>query len=335
MRFASISGAVMRTRMQPLDKLFGKYPRLIRDLSKKTGKQLELEIIGGETEVDKQVIEELGDPLVHLLRNSADHGIEMPADRIAAGKPAQGTITLRAAHQGNNAVISISDDGKGLSRDVIGGKALEKGLTTESELANMSDTEVFKFIFAAGFSTAAQVSDLSGRGVGMDVVRTNIERIKGTIDVTSVPGKGTTLSILIPLTVAILPAMMVKVSGETYAIPLSHILEIVRPAPEELSTILEERVIRLRGSVFPLLDASEKFDSPRLGSEKPNELAVVLHAEEKTVGLLVEEVIGQQEIVIKPLDGLERTGPFSGATVRNDGGVSLILDVAEMIRTAD
>ncbi len=327
--------AVMRTRMQPLDKLFGKYPRLVRDLAKKTGKQLELRILGGETEVDKQLIEELGDPLIHLLRNSADHGIEMPADRVEAGKPAQGTITLKAAHQGNHAVISITDDGKGLNRDVIGGKALEKGLVSESALATMSDTDVFGFIFAAGFSTAAQVSDLSGRGVGMDVVRTNIERLQGTIDVTSVPGEGTTLSILIPLTVAILPAMMVSVSGEIYAIPLSHILEIVRPADEELTTILEERVIRLRGSVFPLLDASVKLDSPNRGPDRKNPLTVVLQADEKTVGLLVEEVIGQQDIVIKPLGGLERTGPFSGATVRNDGGVSLILDVAEMIRNAE
>ena len=332
---SEIQVAVMRTRMQPLDKLFGKYPRLIRDLSKKTGKQLHLEIVGGETEVDKQVIEELGDPLVHLLRNSADHGIEMPDDRVKNGKTAQGTITLKAAHQGNHAVISITDDGNGLSRDVIGGKAIEKGLVTEAELATMSDTEVFKFIFAAGFSTAAAVSDLSGRGVGMDVVRTNIERLKGTIDVSSVHGKGTTLSILIPLTVAILPAMMVKVSGEIYAIPLSHILEIVRPADNETSTILEERVIRLRGSVFPLLDASERFDAPDRDPDRPNRLTVVLQADEKTVGLLVEEVIGQQEIVIKPLDGLEKTGPFSGATVRNDGGVSLILDVAELIRNAD
>lgn len=332
---SEIQVAVMRTRMQPLDKLFGKYPRLIRDLSKKTGKRLNLAIVGGETEVDKQVIEELGDPLVHLLRNSADHGIEMPDDRVAAGKSPEGTITLRAAHQGNHAVISISDDGKGLHRDVIGAKAVEKGLVTETELAAMSDSEVFRFIFAAGFSTAAAVSDLSGRGVGMDVVRTNIERIKGSIDVTSTAGVGTTLSILIPLTVAILPAMMVKVSGEIYAIPLSHILEIVRPGTEELSTILQESVIRLRGSVFPLLDASERFEAPRGPDDKPNRLAVVLQAEEKTVGLMVEEVIGQQEIVIKPLDGLERTGPFSGATVRNDGGVSLILDVGEMIRTTD
>lgn len=327
--------AVMRTRMQPLDKLFGKYPRLIRDLAKRTGKQLELRLVGGETEVDKQLIEELGDPLIHLLRNSADHGIEMPADRVEAGKPAQGTITLKAAHQGNHAVISITDDGKGLSRDVIGGKALEKGLVSESTLATMSDTDVFGFIFAAGFSTAAQISDLSGRGVGMDVVRTNIERLQGTIDVTSVPGEGTTLSILIPLTVAILPAMMVSVSGEIYAIPLSHVLEIVRPGEEELTTILEERVIRLRGSVFPLLDASARLDSPNRGPDRKNPLTVVLQADEKTVGLLVEEVIGQQDIVIKPLGGLERTGPFSGATVRNDGGVSLILDVAEMIRNAD
>lgn len=331
---SEIQVAVMRTRMQPLDKLFGKYPRLIRDLSKKTDKQIRLEIIGGETEVDKQVIEELGDPLIHLLRNSADHGIEMPDDRLAAGKPAEGTITLRAAHQGNHAVISISDDGKGLHRDVIGRKAVEKGIVTEAELAGLSDNEIFRFILAAGFSTADSVSDLSGRGVGMDVVRTNIERTKGTIDISSTAGQGTTISILIPLTVAILPAMMVKVSGEIYAIPLSHILEIVRPDDAELSTILESRVVRLRGSVFPLIEASERFDSPALEDSEPHRLTVVLEADDRTIGLLVEEVIGQQEIVIKPLDGLDHTGPFSGATVRNDGGVSLIIDVAEMIREA-
>jgi two-component system chemotaxis sensor kinase CheA len=326
-----IQVAVMRTRMQPMEKLFGRYPRLIRDLSTKTGKKLNLRIEGGETEVDKQVIEELGDPLVHLLRNSADHGIEMPADRLAAGKPETGTIILRASHQGNHAVISIADDGKGLDRDRLGRKAVERGLTTEAELATLSDADVFRFIFAPGFSTADAVSDLSGRGVGMDVVRTNIERLKGSVDVHSVRGQGTTLVITIPLTVAIMPAMMVKVVNEIYAIPLSNITEIVRPAPADLATIVKERVIRLRGSVLPLMDATERFGVPRRDGAE-SRLAVVLNGEEKSVGMLVTEVIGQQEIVIKPLDGLERTGPFSGATVRNDGGVSLIIDVAELIR---
>ncbi len=332
---SEIQVAVMRTRMQPLDKLFGRYPRLIRDLSQKTGKDIRLAIEGGETEVDKQVIEELGDPLVHLLRNSADHGIGTPEERVAAGKPPYGTITLRAAHQGNNAVISISDDGRGLNREKIAAKAIERGLVGEDEVASLSDQEVYRFIFMPGFSTVDNaVSDLSGRGVGMDVVKTNIERLKGTVDVSSVPGEGTTMTILIPLTVAILPAMMVKIIDEIYAVPLSNITEIVRPDGEELSTIIKERVIRLRGSVLPLIDAAEQFDVPGADEHGGGKLAVVIQAEDKSVGLLVTEVIGQQEIVIKPLDGLEKTGPFSGATVRNDGGVSLIINVAELIRAA-
>ncbi len=334
-----IQVAVTRTRMQPLDKLFGKYPRLIRDLSRKTGKNLKLEIEGGETEVDRQMIEELGDPIVHLLRNSVDHGIEMPEDRLAAGKNPEGTILLRASHRGNCAAIEIRDDGKGLSRDNIGRVAIERGLTTRGELDAMADTDVFRFIFAPGFSTASEVSDLSGRGVGMDVVRTNIERLKGSIEVASTPGQGTRLLITIPLTVAIMPAMMVKLHGETYAIPLSNIIEIVRPNENELGTVLEERVLRLRGTVLPLIDGAERFDAvPGAGAigdgSDESELVVVLRAEDRTVGLLVSEVVGQQEIVIKPLDGLERTGPFSGATVRNDGGVSLIIDAAELIRSA-
>ena len=334
-----IQVAVMRTRMQPLDKLFGKYPRLIRDLSRKTGKNLKLEIEGGETEVDRQMIEELGDPIVHLLRNSVDHGIEMPDDRLAAGKKPEGTILLRASHRGNCAVIEIRDNGKGLSRENIGRVAIERGLTTRGELDAMADTDVFRFIFAPGFSTASEVSDLSGRGVGMDVVRTNIERLKGSIEVASTPGQGTRLLITIPLTVAIMPAMMVKLHGETYAIPLNNIIEIIRPHENELGTVLEERVLRLRGAVLPLIDGAELFDAvpgpgaTSDGSDEPK-LVVVLRAEDRTVGLLVSEVVGQQEIIIKPLDGLEKTGPFSGATVRNDGGVSLIIDAAELIRSA-
>lgn len=329
-----IQVAVMRTRMQPLDKLFGRYPRLIRDLSQKTGKDIRLAIEGGETEVDRQVIEELGDPLVHLLRNSADHGIEPIDERTAAGKTAAGTITLRAGHQGNNAVISISDNGRGLAREKIAAKALERGIVDEAELSTLSDQDVYRFIFMPGFSTVDAVSDLSGRGVGMDVVRTNIERLKGAVDVSSTPGEGSTISITIPLTVAIMPAMMVKVVDEAYAIPLSNITEIVRPDQDELATIIKERVIRLRGSVLPLLDATERVDARSEGVQGEGKLAVVLNTQERSVGLLVTEVIGQQEIVVKPLDGLEKTGPFSGATVRNDGGVSLIIDVAALIRAA-
>ncbi|MGV6814760.1 MAG: chemotaxis protein CheA [Phycisphaerales bacterium] len=329
-----IQVAVMRTRMQPLDKLFGKYPRLIRDLSTKTGKKMHLEIIGGDTEVDKSVIEELGDPMVHLLRNSADHGIEMPEDRLAAGKDEMGTLKLIASHDGSHVNVQIVDDGKGLSREVIGNKAVERGLVSKEQLATLSDEEVFRYILEAGFSTAAQVSDLSGRGVGMDVVRTNIEsKLKGNISINSVEGEGTTICISIPLTVAIMPAMMVAVSDEVFAIPLSNITEIVHPTPDMISELGDEPVIHLRGQVYPLISSQAIFDVPE--SKKTDEdFVVVIGFNQKIIGLRVSRVIGQQEIVIKPLDGVQRDGPISGATVRNDGGVSLIMDIAELMRVS-
>ncbi len=326
-----IQVAVMRTRMQPLEKLFGKYPRLIRDLATKTGKQIQLIIEGGETEVDKSVIEELGDPLVHLLRNSADHGVEPPAERLAAGKGELGTIRLIAGHEGSHVRVQVIDDGRGLHRDKIGRKAVERGLCTQEQLDALRDEEVFRFIFEAGFSTAEQVSDLSGRGVGMDVVRTNIERkLKGTIAIDSSPNKGTTLTISIPLTVAIMPAMMVASGGDIFAVPLTNITEIVRPTPEMLTTIGGAPVIHLRGQVYPLLSAAEVFDCRDKASPEP--FVVLIGFNQKLIGLRVSRVIGQQEVVIKPLDGVKRGGPVSGATVRNDGGVSLIIDVAELMR---
>lgn len=330
-----IQVAVMRTRMQPLDKLFGKYPRLIRDLAKKTGKKISLVIEGGETEVDKSVLEELGDPMVHLLRNSADHGLERPEDRVAAGKNETGTIRIVAAHEGSHVSVRIIDDGKGMSREVIGRKAVEKGIATEQEVAQLSDREVYRFILAAGFSTAAEVTDLSGRGVGMDVVRTNIEALKGTIDVDSTPGKGSEITIKIPLTVAIMPAMMVRVDGEIYAIPLSNLLEIVRPEDDRVSTIHGHPVLRLRDSILPLLSAQELFGTdPDARQDAP--FAVVIQHNDRSFGLMVSELIGQQEIVIKPLDEMfDRKGPISGATVRDDGGVSLIVDVAQLARIAE
>jgi len=330
---ADIQVAVMRTRMQPLEKLFSKYPRLIRDLCGKTGKKIELVIEGGETEVDKSVIEELGDPLVHLLRNAADHGLELPGDRVAAGKSETGTITLRASHEGSHVQLLIIDDGRGLNREKIGAKAVERGLVRAEDIASLPDEEVFRFIFLPGFSTADKVSDLSGRGVGMDVVRTNIEKLKGLISLSSQQGKGTTVSITIPLTVAILPAMMVGVGEEVYAVPLNNILEIVKPDPASLSSIGGRSVMRLRDSVLPLISAAELFELPVEGVQTP--FAVVLCMNNSRVGLLVTRLIGQQEIVIKPLDGVgTRGGAAGGATVRDDGGVSLIIDVAELIRMA-
>lgn len=333
---ADIQGAVMRTRLQPLDRIFSKYMRLIRDLCTKTGKKMQLVIEGGETEVDKSVIEELGDPLVHLLRNAADHGIELPADRVAAGKPEMGTITLRASHHGGNVHVQVIDDGKGLSRERIAAKAVERGMATAEQVASMSERDIFRFIFEPGFSTAEKVNDLSGRGVGMDVVRTNIERINGAIELSSKPGEGTRVSITIPLTVAILPAMMVAVRNETFAIPLSNVMEIVKPQESQVYSIGERPVLRLRQDVLPLLDAADLLGMPPLEGE-PSTFAVILTHNGQQLGLRVSRLIGQQEVVIKPIDeGVgRRRSIVSGATVREDGGVSLIMDVAELMRQAE
>ncbi|MEM1446293.1 MAG: chemotaxis protein CheA [Planctomycetota bacterium] len=322
---------VMRTRMQPLAKLFDRYPRVIRDIARATEKQIALEMNGKDTEVDKTVLELLADPLVHILRNSADHGIEAPEDREAAGKDKQGTITLTAEHQGSHVRVAIQDDGKGLSREVLGAKALEKGLTTPDQLEKLSDSEVFRFIFEAGFSTAKQVSDLSGRGVGMDVVRTNIAKLNGTINIDSASGKGTTIEILIPLTVAIMPAMVVESNGEQYAIPLQTILEIVRPEASAISSVQGKRVVRIRDSVLPMVDLRDRLGQP---AEQPHErFAVVVKVGGHFAGLVVDRLIGQQEIVIKPLDDdYTQGGPFSGATIREDGRVCLILDVVEVMK---
>jgi two-component system chemotaxis sensor kinase CheA len=326
--------AVMRTRMQPLEKLFGKYPRLVRDLARKLNKQITLEVEGGETEVDKSVIEELGDPLVHLMRNAADHGIETPAQRAAAGKPEQGVIGLKASNSGGHVEIIIRDDGKGLDPKLLGRKAVEKGVITQAQLEQLNDKECMRLIFAPGFSTAEKISDVSGRGVGMDVVKTNIEKIKGTIDLSSEPGKGTTVTIKIPLTVAIMNAMMVAAGKEIYAVPLSSIVEIVKPEPAQLGTVNQHPVMRLRESVLPLLQAGELF-AQRESDREDAPFAVVLQQGESRIGLLVSRLIGQQEIVIKPLDdGLDRGGPVSGATVRDDGGVSLIVDVPRVFQIA-
>lgn len=322
---------VMRTRMQPLAKLFDRYPRVIRDMARMTGKKLNLDIVGKDTEVDKSVLEQLSDPLVHILRNSADHGVETPEKRVESGKDELGNIKLVAEHQGSHVRIAIIDDGKGLSRKVIGKKAIERGLTTEEQLASMSNEEVFGFIMQAGFSTAEKVSDLSGRGVGMDVVRTNVEKINGTINIDSVEGKGTTIEILIPLTVAIMPAMVTAVGKHLYAIPLQSIHEIVRPDEHGRHKVNGQDVIRLRDGVLPLIDLTSRLDEERVA--ETGRFAVVVSVGSQRAGLLVDRLVGQQEIVIKPLkDGYTQGGPFSGATIQEDGEVSLILDITQILR---
>lgn len=332
-----IQVGVMRTRMMPLDKLFGKYPRMVRDLARSSGKQITLEIIGGDTEVDKSVIEELADPLVHLLRNSADHGIEKPDVRKTVGKPEMGKITISAEHQGGHVLITIVDDGAGLNCKTIGAKALEKGILTEEELAGMSEKEIMNLVMKAGFSTAEVVSDLSGRGVGMDVVCNNIQTLGGHIDLDSQVGNGTTVSIIIPLTVAIMSAMMVSVGEEMYAIPLANIREIVKPSNNRIYTVHGHKVLQLRDHVLPLLSLQQVFnvDHNKLGDSNIEPFIVVVGVGDQRIGLMVTKLIGQQEIVIKPLDdSIDKSASISGVTIRDDGQVSLILDVVRLLEGA-
>jgi two-component system chemotaxis sensor kinase CheA len=327
--------SVMKTRMQPLSKLFNRYPRVIRDISRNLGKKINLQMDGGDTEVDKSVIESLGDPLVHLLRNSADHGVEPPDVRTGAGKDATGTIHLSARHEGNNVLVTIRDDGKGLDGQKIASKAIEKGLISSDAAAGMSVKDMQNLIFMPGFSTAEKLSDVSGRGVGMDVVRTNIAKLNGTVDLQSQQGVGTTVSIRIPLTVAIMPALMVDIRSSLYAVPISNIQEIVRPEQQQIGQVGGSPVLRLRDSVLPLVNLGDLFDGPSSG-DKPSTIAVIVGLGEKRLGLLVDGLAGQEEVVIKPLDDRWRRSPaICGATVREDGSVSLIIDIAELFKTLD
>lgn len=343
---AELQMGVMKTRMQPMHKLFSRYPRVIRDLSRMTGKKIELDVSGADTEVDKSVVEALGDPLMHILRNSADHGIEPPEARLAAGKSEEGTIWLAARHDGNHVVVTVRDDGRGIDAKKIGQKAIEKGMLTVQDVEEMTDSQLLQIIFAPGFSTAATVSDLSGRGVGMDVVRTNITRLNGTVDVSSTLGQGSCVVIRIPLTLAIMPAMMVSIGTALYALPLSNIVEIVRPARDEVYTVQGQQVMRLRDQVLPLVDLRSAFSDRHAGSQRDavesgvpvdkrsldGAFAVVAVSGDRRAGLLVDGLVGQQEVVIKPLDDLfDHAGAVSGATVREDGGVSLIVDIGQLL----
>ncbi len=331
---ADLQTSVMKTRMQPLSKLFNRYPRLIRDLSRTMGKRIDLEIIGGETEVDKSVIESLGDPLVHLLRNSADHGLEGAEERAAAGKDPRGKIQIVASQEGNHVLVQIIDDGRGLNTEKIGKKAVERGLVSAEKLESMSRAELHNLIFQPGFSTAEVVSDVSGRGVGMDVVRTNIAKLNGIVEIQSNPDKGSTVSIRIPLTVAIMPAMVVEVGGGQYALPLASILEILRPEQAQVSTVGREPMLRVRENVLPIVILADHFG--QRSTESNQNIAVIVGMGEKRLALMVDGLIGQEEVVIKPLDDtLERDPSISGATIREDGGVSLIIDIATLFKTLD
>ena len=323
--------AVMKTRMVPIRKVFAKFPRLVRDLSTKLGKQVRLELSGEETEVDKSVADELGDPLVHLVRNSIDHAIESVQERQESGKHPEGYVRLAASQEGNSIVIRIEDDGRGLPIEKIKAKALSKGLVSAGELSGMEDRDAMNLIFLPGFSTAEQVSDVSGRGVGMDVVRTNIGRMNGSIELDSLQGKGCQVTIKLPLTVAIIQALLVEVECSTFAVPLASVVEAVRVTKDEIKTINGRTVLNLRERILPLLRLADEFGIPSVDVEEF--YVVVVAVGERRLGIVVDRLRAQEEVVIKSLgEFLEGVSGVAGATITGDGKVVLILDMADMVQ---
>ena len=327
--------AVMKTRMLPIAKVFNKFPRMIRDLSRDLGKQIDLEISGEETELDKSIVEEIGDPLVHIIRNSCDHGIEDPETRKAIGKPEKGLVQLKAYNEGNHIVVEIVDDGKGLDADMLKSKSIEKGIITEREADAMSEKEAFGLIFRPGFSTAAKVTNVSGRGVGMDVVKTNIEKLNGIIDIESEVGKGTVMKLKIPLTLAIIQSLLVGTQEEFYAIPLASVLETVRVPIDDIYTIDGKNVLRLRDEVLSLVRLSDVFGVEKVFDGGDHTYVVIIGVAEAKLGIIVDTLVGQEEIVIKSMgDYLQNIPGIAGATIRGDGRVTLIIDVGAMMEMA-
>ncbi|GAA7628641.1 chemotaxis histidine kinase/response regulator CheAY2 [Helicobacter pylori] len=327
--------AVMKTRMQPVGKVFNKFPRMVRDLSRELGKSIELIIEGEETELDKSIVEEIGDPLIHIIRNSCDHGIEPLEERRRLNKPETGKVQLSAYNEGNHIVIKISDDGKGLDPVMLKEKAIEKGVISERDAEGMSDREAFNLIFKPGFSTAKVVSNVSGRGVGMDVVKTNIEKLNGIIEIDSKVGVGTTQKLKIPLTLAIIQALLVGVQEEYYAIPLSSVLETVRISQDEIYTVDGKSVLRLRDEVLSLVCLSDIFKVDAILESNSDVYVVIIGLADQKIGVIVDYLIGQEEVVIKSLGYyLKNTRGIAGATVRGDGKITLIVDVGAMMDMA-
>ncbi|WP_187911653.1 chemotaxis histidine kinase/response regulator CheAY2 [Helicobacter pylori] len=327
--------AVMKTRMQPVGKVFNKFPRMVRDLSRELGKSIELIIEGEETELDKSIVEEIGDPLIHIIRNSCDHGIEPLEERRRLNKPETGKVQLSAYNEGNHIVIKISDDGKGLDPVMLKEKAIEKGVISERDAEGMSDREAFNLIFKPGFSTAKVVSNVSGRGVGMDVVKTNIEKLNGIIEIDSEVGVGTTQKLKIPLTLAIIQALLVGVQEEYYAIPLSSVLETVRISQDEIYTVDGKSVLHLRDEVLSLVRLSDIFKVDTILESNSDVYVVIIGLADQKIGVIVDYLIGQEEVVIKSLGYyLKNTRGIAGATVRGDGKITLIVDVGAMMDMA-
>lgn len=323
--------AVMSIRMMPMDYVFSRFPRLVRDIAGKMGKQIELQTYGRATELDKSLIERIIDPLTHLVRNSLDHGIETPEKRVAAGKDPVGQLVLSAQHNGGNIVIEVSDDGGGLSRERILKKAISQGLSVNE---NSPDEEIWQLIFAPGFSTAEQVTDISGRGVGMDVVRRNIQDMGGHVQLSSQPGQGSTTRIVLPLTLAILDGMSVRVGGETFILPLNHVTESLQPQQDQIYTVAgNERVMHVRGEYLPLVEMHRVFSVGQAQTDPTQAIAVIMQAEDRRFALLVDHLVGQHQVVVKNLESNYRKVPgISAATILGDGSVALIVDVFALAR---
>ncbi|WP_339898125.1 chemotaxis protein CheA [Paraglaciecola polaris] len=331
-----LQGAVMKTRMQPIKKVFGRFPRVVRDLARTLKKEITLELEGEDTDLDKNLVEALADPLVHLVRNSVDHGIEMPADRIAAGKPSLGTVKLTASQEGDHILLSIIDDGKGMDPDKLKEIAISRGVLDADAAARMTDEEAFNLIFAPGFSTKTEISEVSGRGVGMDVVKTKINQLNGTVNIDSVLGKGTTLEIKVPLTLAILPTLMIVVGDQTFALPLGSVNEIINMDMSKTNTVDGQLTKIVRSKAIPLFYLREwlvRKNAKPIPLDRSKGHVVVVKIGTQQLGFVVDALIGQEEVVIKPLDELLQGTPgMAGATITSDGGIALILDVPGLLK---
>ncbi len=323
---------VLKMRMIPVEKVFKKFPRIVRSLARDLGKEVDLKIFGEETELDRSVVDEIGDPLIHLIRNAMDHGLETPDERLASGKPRIGTLVLAAIHEGNSIIISIKDDGRGIDTERVARKAVEKGLITEEQLAAMSQREMFDLIFLPGFSTKDKASDLSGRGVGMDVVKTNIKKLNGLIEIKSEKGMGSEFILRLPLTLAIIQSLLVEVEGEIYSIPLASVLETLRVDQREFHVIGGQEVLKLRDMVLPLVRLEQVFNVKRLHEPDNFCYVVVIGSADKRVGLVVTRLVGQQEVAIKSLGKyLANVSGIAGSTILGDGRVALIVDPVGMV----
>jgi two-component system chemotaxis sensor kinase CheA len=323
---------VMRIRMMPIGNVFHKFPRLVRDLAQKTGKKIELVISGEDTELDRSVIDEINDPLIHILRNSVDHGIELPRDRLAAGKPEVGKIYLTARHEQGRILITIEDDGKGIDIERLKRSAISKGILSEEDVKGLADDKALDLIFLSGLSTARNVTDLSGRGVGMDIVRTNIQRVSGNIMVDTVPGQGTQFHLILPLTLAIVPTLLVRSGDTTLAVPLVMVAETQRLTPKDISTLRGKPVTMLRDQVLPLVSVQDVFGMHHNGKQNDDSYVVVVHSGKQRAGLLVDTLLGQEEVVVKSMGRLIGDTPgISSAAILGDGSVALIIDVPGLL----